>query len=199
MWERIVTGLRKKELKIDSALSFNITIPAKSLAEVSKIVEDEDLVEIAVNDKKAQFMINSTIIQTRLIDGAYPETERLIPTSYEYELSMNAHDLLGAIDRASFIKNDGVSVIKLSLDEKECILSTKALEVGSSTEVLAGAIFKGEHLEISCNGRYVFDAIRALEGESVIFKFCGEMKPFIIKAAGDDDVLQLVLPVRTYA
>ena len=191
--------LAKKELKIDSALSFNITIPAKSLAEVSKIVEDEDLVEIAVNDKKAQFMINSTIIQTRLIDGAYPETERLIPTSYEYELSMNAHDLLGAIDRASFIKNDGVSVIKLSLDEKECILSTKALEVGSSTEVLARAIFKGEHLEISCNGRYVFDAIRALEGESVIFKFCGEMKPFIIKAAGDDDVLQLVLPVRTYA
>lgn len=191
--------LAKKIIMIDTALNFNITIPSKSLSEISKTVDDDASVEIAVNDKKAQFIIGDTMIQTRLIDGAYPETERLIPNDYDYSLTINAQDLLGAIDRASFIKNDGVSVIKLSLDEKECVLSTKALEVGSSTEVLTGSIFKGEHLEISCNGRYVFDAIRALEGETVVFKFCGEMKPFIIHAADDYDVTQLVLPVRTYA
>ena len=74
-------------------------------------MEDEGEVEIAVNDKKAQFIINDTIVQTRLIDGVYPETNRLIPLEFSYELTIDAQDLLGAIDRASFIKSDGVFLL----------------------------------------------------------------------------------------
>ncbi|MEG1702375.1 MAG: DNA polymerase III subunit beta [Erysipelotrichaceae bacterium] len=191
--------LAKKTIVIDNELNFNITIPAKSLSEVSKTIDAEGEIEIAVSDKKAQFVIEDTIIQTRLIDGVYPETDRLIPLTFDYELTIDSRDLLSAIDRASFIKNDGVSVIKLTLDENDCVLSTRALEVGSSTEVLASASFVGKRLEISCNGRYVFDAIKALNGSLVKFSLCGEMKPFIIQAVNDDSVLQLVLPVRTYA
>lgn len=191
--------LAKKTITIDKELNFNITIPAKSLSEVSKTIDKEGDIEVAVNDKKAQFMIDGTIIQTRLIDGVYPETSRLIPLSFDYELTIDSRDLLNAIDRASFIKNDGVSVIKLSLDENECVLSSRALEVGSSMEVLSSASFKGSHLDISCNGRYVFDAIKALSGSLVKFSLCGEMKPFIIQSIDDDSILQLVLPVRTYA
>lgn len=191
--------LAKKSVELEQSVKFNITVPGKSLAEVVKTLENEGNVEIAVNDKKAQFVIDSTIIQTRLIDGVYPETSRLIPLSFEYELTMDTRDLLGAIDRASFIKSDGVSVIKFSLSEDQCVLSSKSLEVGSSTEVLSSASFTGSPLEISCNGKYVFDAIKALEGDLVKFSLCGEMKPFIIQSVKDDKVLQLVLPVRTYA
>lgn len=191
--------LAKKTIEIKESLNFNITVPAKSLQEVVKTLEDEGEVEIAVNDKKAQFIINDTIVQTRLIDGVYPETNRLIPLTFDYELTIDAKDLLDAIDRASFIKNDGVSVIKFSLSEDECVLSSKSVEVGSSTEVLNSASFVGNRLEISCNGRYVFDAIKALSGSLVKFSLCGEMKPFIIQSVDDASVLQLVLPVRTYA
>lgn len=191
--------LAKKTIEINEHLNFNITIPSKSLQEVVKTLEGEGTVEIAVSDKKAQFMIHDTIIQTRLIDGVYPETSRLIPLDFEYELTIDSRDLLSAIDRASFIKNDGVSVIKFNLSETECVLSSKSIEVGSSTEVLNSASFVGNSLEISCNGRYVFDAIKALSGSLVKFSLCGEMKPFIIQAIDDDRILQLVLPVRTYA
>lgn len=191
--------LAKKMVQIEESLHFNITIPAKSLQEVVKTLEGEGKVEVSVNDKKAQFIIHDTIIQTRLIDGVYPETNRLIPLQFDYDLTIDAKDLLEAIDRASFIKNDGVSVIKFSLAEEECVLSSKSVEVGSSTEVLNSASFQGDKLEISCNGRYVFDAIKALSGSLVKFSLCGEMKPFIIQSVEDDSVLQLVLPVRTYA
>lgn len=191
--------LAKKTVEIHEPLNFNITIPAKSLSEVVKTLEGEGTVEIAVSEKKAQFIIHDTIVQTRLIDGVYPETSRLIPLSFEYELTIDSKDLLNAIDRASFIKNDGVSIIKFSLSEQECVLSSKSIEVGSSTEVLNSASFTGNSLEISCNGRYVFDAIKALSGSLVKFSLCGEMKPFIIQSVDDDQVLQLVLPVRTYA
>lgn len=191
--------LAKKDITLEENMNFNITIPAKSLSEVSKTIDDIEMIEICVNDKKAQFNIGNTILQTRLIDGVYPETDRLIPSSFEYELTIDSIDLLNAIDRASFIKNDGVSVIKFSLSETECVLSTKSAEVGSSTEVLSSSSFTGKDLEISCNGRYVFDAIKALSGSLVKFSFCGDMKPFIIQSVNDDQVLQLVLPVRTYA
>lgn len=191
--------LAKKSIMIEESLNFNITIPSKSLQEVVKTLEQEGNVEVAVNDKKAQFIINETIVQTRLIDGAYPETSRLIPLQFDYELTIDTKDLLSAIDRASFIKNDGVSVIKFSLSESECVLSSKSVEVGSSTEVLNSASFTGSPLEISCNGRYVFEAIRALGGSLVKFSLCGEMKPFIITSLDDEKILQLVLPVRTYA
>lgn len=191
--------LAKKSIEISKPLNFNITIPGKSLSEVVKILEGESEVEIAVNNKKVQFIIKDTILQSRLLDGVYPETDRLIPIEFNYELTIDSKDLLNAIDRTSFIKSDGVSIIKFTLSEQECVLSSKSAEVGSSTEVLSSASYSGNSLEINCNGRYVFDAIKALGGSLVTFSLCGDMKPFIIKSVDDDSVLQLVLPVRTYA
>ena len=154
---------------------------------------------IAISDKKAQFWIDNTVIQTRLIDGLYPETSRLIPTEFMYELTLDARDILNAIDRASFIKSEGVSIIKLSASGKEILISSKSQEVGSSLEKLNAIHYKGNPLEISFSGRYVFDAVRVLNGTVVKIEFSGEMKPFIIRNAEDDSVLQLILPVRTYS
>ena len=191
--------LAKKLVPIDATVSFNITIPSKSLQEVLKSIGEEENVTLYVDHKKAQFLIDHTIIQTRLIDGAYPETSRLIPADFSYELRIDSRELLNAIDRASFIKNDGVYIIKFSLDGSECILSSSSAEVGSSMEVLSNAEFKGDHLNVSCNGRYVFEALKALKPGEIVFHLCGEMKPFTIHTDGDDSVLMLVVPLRTYA
>lgn len=191
--------LAKKVIDLNEKLDFNITIPARNLIEVMKTLDLDDSVMISVSDKKSQFLIKNTLIQTRLIDGVFPETERLIPVSFAYELEIDSHDLISAIDRASFIKNDGVSVIKMSLDENECLLSSRAQEVGSSKEVLRNAVFKGEHLDISFNGLYVFDALKVINKGKVRFSFSGEMKPFIVQSLEDESILQLILPLRTYA
>lgn len=190
--------LAKKRVELEESLDFNITIPARNLTEVMKTLDLDETVKISVSDKKAQFVIANTLIQTRLIDGAYPETDRLIPVSFAYELEIDSADITSAIDRASFIKNDGVSVIKLSLDEKECLLSSRAQEVGSSKESLKSGVFRGEHLDISFNGLYVFDALKVINKGKVRFSFSGEMKPFIVQSVDDNSILQLILPLRTY-
>ena len=191
--------LAKKTIKLDGDNHFNVTIPAKTLGEVAKTIDRDTTVLIAISDKKAQFWIDNTVIQTRLIDGLYPETSRLIPTEFMYELTLDARDILNAIDRASFIKSEGVSIIKLSASGKEILISSKSQEVGSSLEKLNAIHYKGNPLEISFSGRYVFDAVRVLNGTVVKIEFSGEMKPFIIRNAEDDSVLQLILPVRTYS
>ncbi len=191
--------LARKMIPLESALQFNITIPAKSLQEVYKSISGEKSVVISVDNKKVQFLIDNTIIQTRLIDGAYPETSRLIPSSFSYELRIDSHELLSAIDRASFIKNDGVYIIRFRLDEQECVLTSNSAEVGSSIEVLSNAAFTGTHLEISCNGRYVFEALKALKQGEIVIRLCGEMKPFTIQSADEESVTMLVVPLRTYS
>jgi DNA polymerase III subunit beta len=191
--------LAKKSIDLEDAQNFNITIPAKSLGEVAKTIEKDERVQICVSDKKAQFWFDETVIQTRLIDGLFPETSRLIPTEFSYELTMDSRDLLNAIDRASFIKSEGISIIKLSASQTEVLISSKSQEVGSSKEKLNPIKYVGQALEISFSGRYVFDAVRVLNGSVIKISFTGDMKPFIIQNLDDERILQLILPVRTYS
>lgn len=102
---------------------------------MSKTIAQDSSVLIAVSDKKAQFWIGETVIQTRLIDGAYPETARLIPTEFAHELTVDSRDMLNAIDRASFIKNEGISIVKLSANSEEVVISSKSQEVGSRLKI----------------------------------------------------------------
>jgi DNA polymerase-3 subunit beta len=110
---------------------------------------------------------------------------------------MNKEDLIRAIDRTVFIKNDNMTINRLQCSEDEVVLTNKSQEIGESIENLA-AEFKGEPLDISFSGIYVMEAIRNLKGSNLKISFTGEMKPFILSTAEDDTIIQLVLPVRTY-
>ena len=191
--------LSEKYVDIDTNLKFNITIPAKSLNEVIKSLDETSKVILSISDKKVQFILNSVVIQTRLIDGLYPDTSRLIPTSFKYRLTVDLKEFLSAIDRISFIKNDGVSVICLSLNKDECILSSKSREVGSAVEILSSASYEGEDMNISFNGKYEYDALRVIKSQLVTVDLNGTMNPFIMKGLDENKLTELILPVRTYA
>lgn len=189
--------LAQRSVDLDETHNFNITIPAKSLFEVSKVLDSDVSVVVALDDKKAVFEINDVLIQTRLIDGSYPETSRLIPESFQHELIIDQRDLINAIDRVSFIKNDGVSLVKLEMSQDEVLVTSKTNEI-YSVEKVNVVSYTGSPLKITFKGPYVYDAIKALGTYQIKISFCGDMKPFILKAVDNQDTLQLVLPIRTY-
>lgn len=191
--------LSEKHLEIDESLEFNITIPSKSLNEVSKSLDSESKIKLSISDKKIQFVLKDVIIQTRLIDGLYPDTSRLIPESFKYRLTLDIKEFISAIDRISFIKNDGVSVICMTLNKNECILSSKSREVGSAVEILSSASYDGEDMDISFNGKYVFEALRVIKSQLVSVDLNGMMNPFVLKGMNEEELIELILPVRTYA
>lgn len=191
--------LAKKKIPFENSNSFNVTIPAKTLNEVKSTMLQvgDDEVEIGLSDKRALFVNSKMQIQTRLLEGMYPETDRLIPNEFPYELKVNRHDLMSAIDRSQFIKNDNMTINRLQCSSGEVVLTNKNQEVGEFHEELA-ASFTGNPLDISFAANYVLDAAKALNGQDLSIKFTGEMKPFILTSTEDDEILQLVLPVRTY-
>ena len=106
--------------------------------------------------------------------------------------------LVRAIDRASFIKSEGVSTVKFDIISDEIVITNTSQEMGSFKESISIDEFKGEPLKISFSSRFMIEALRSLNTLDVQIKFAGDMRPFLIINPNDDSIIQLVLPVRSY-
>lgn len=190
--------LAKKTISLQDDITFNITIPKTSLDELSKIIESDEMMEVYVSDRRVLFVYNHILINTRLIDGSYPDTSRLIPETSICSLTLDTTYLLNAIDRVSLLSDEQNNIIKLEMNENSVLLSSFMQEIGSVEENLMNAFYKGDPLNISFSCKYASEAIKAFNQEKIRINFTGEMKPFTIQAMDHDDMIQLVLPVRTY-
>lgn len=191
--------LSKRIVNIDDDVDFNIIIPKRSLMELSKIIENDEIINIFINNRSIVFIFDHIYIKSRLIDGVYPNIDRLIPLEFDYTLNINSHELLSALDRASLLTSENTNVVKLSMNSDNVILYGKSQEIGSVKENLNNSFFKGEPLELAFSSNYVKDALRSIGSDKVIIKFSGVTKPFIICDIDKDDLIQLVLPVRTFS
>lgn len=191
--------LARKIVQLEQPMDFNITISQKSLGDVVKSLEgEENDVDIFVDNKKVQFVFDDTLFQTNLLDGAFPDVERIIPKEFISFYQSDSTELARAIDRTNFIRKDKVHLIRLECAAKEVHLKTRSSEIGDSNEILMSAIYNGEDLTITCNGTYMLDAIKALNGERVEIDFTGVLKPFRLTNPEDQSVLMIVVPVRSF-
>ena len=190
--------MAKKIMSIPNDIGFNVSVPAKMMSEVARLIEGVSAVEIAVSDKKILFTFGRTVVATRLIAGDYPNTKNIVPRTTNYTLEVNSQELIKAITRAKLLSLDRENVVDLTMSEDGVTISARASQIGSSNEKIEMYRFEGEMLKISFNSEFVVSAIRALGSEDVVFGFVGEMKPFIIRNPSDESVVQVVTPVRTY-
>ncbi|MET3683823.1 DNA polymerase-3 subunit beta [Alkalibacillus flavidus] len=180
----------------------NIVIPGKSLGELNKILdESQESIQISVSDNQILFRTKHLFFLSRLLDGNYPETSRLIPDQSKTEVQVNAKDLMQTIDRASLLAKDNRNnIVKLmTQDQHKIEISSNSPEIGTAEEVLQTNSISGEDLKISFNAKYMIDALRAIDADEVKISFTGAMRPFIIEPIDDaEHILQLITPVRTY-
>lgn len=190
--------LAKKTVAISVLNPFNVCIPAANLHEVQKSIKEQEDVLIALNTRIIQFYIGHTLIQSRLIDGLFPDVNRLIPHEFGFELVVDRDEMIAALDRSSFLKSDGYWTIKLEASPGKVLLTTKAQEIGSSEEIIVPLDYKGGHLKISFSGRYMIEALRSFKTDTIHLYFVHEMSGFILRDINDDSIIQLILPVKTF-
>lgn len=187
-----------KRINLESPQNFNIIIPAKTLNDVASILGETASFELSIDENNIFFIAEEVIIRARLIEDAYRDVSKLLPTSFAQELEIKAKTLLDAVDRASFIKYEGKSLVKLEIFEDKVDITSYSQEIGSSHETLPIISFKGNPIKISCSGKYLSDAIKALRSEEILLGFSGELRPIILKKKDSDDIVQLISPVRSY-
>jgi len=194
-------ALRKAKIEINTDASYNVVIPGKSLIELNKILADNsELIDIVITENQVLFKATHLLFFSRLLEGNYPDTSRLIPNESKTDIVLQTKEFLHAIDRASLLAREGRNnVVKFSAIEDGSIeISSNTPEVGKVVEEIKSQSVSGEELKISFSAKYMMDALKALEGTEIKISFTGAMRPFIIQPMNDATILQLILPVRTY-
>ncbi|GGJ89582.1 DNA polymerase III subunit beta [Lentibacillus kapialis] len=179
----------------------SIVVPGKSLNELNKILDDKgEKVEVSVTNNQIMFRTKHLNFLSRILDGNYPETSRLIPDQSQTELHAKTKELIDTIDRASLLaREERNNVVKLTTQHNQILqITSNSPEVGQVAEEITAESFEGEDVKISFSSKYMLDALKAIDSDEIVIKFTGAMRPFIIRPIDDDSILQLILPVRTY-
>ncbi len=195
--------LSQKVIELDESYeALNIIIPGKSLEELMKVLENNnEMVELHFDHSKILFKYNNLLFQSRLLEGNYPETSKLIPTEFPTVIKFNKENLATAIERASLLSSrDGNNaIVKLSLRQDNIVeITSNSPEIGKVLEeVYPVDEIIGNPFKIAFSSKYILDALKIFNSSEVSVNFTGEIRPFIIQGEYDENMLQLILPVRT--
>ena len=178
----------------------NLVIAGKTLNELNKLLPDENIsVEIVVANNQVLFKIDNLLFYTRILDGTYPDTSKLIPQSFTTELTVHTKKLEEAIDRAYLLsREEKTNIVKMTLKDAYSLeISSTASEIGKVTEQVDIHQMTGDLLTISFNSKYMLDALKAIDSDFVRFGFRGAMQPIILKPEDHSNILHLIMPYRT--
>lgn len=199
--------LSQKIISIENYNDFNITIPNKSLDELLKAIDQYDeKVSLYFANNKMLVKYRNVLFQTRLLDGNYPDTSKIIPTEYPIIVKFNNDELVSAVERVSLLsprdkerdKEITYSIIKLSIKKDRIIeISTTNQTIGDAKEeIIPTDIETSSPITIGFSSRYLIEALRSFISSEISLNLCGEIRPFIIHGDNDPNLTQLILPVK---
>ncbi|RKN86010.1 DNA polymerase III subunit beta [Paenibacillus ginsengarvi] len=199
--DRLRMASREAQIAIGDAVDLqNIVIAGKSLNELSKLLPDHNMgIEIVVANNQVLFKMDRISFYTRILDGAYPDTSKLIPQSFQTELTVDTRKLADSIDRAYLLsREEKTNIVKMTLKEDQTVeISSSSSELGKVTENIEAHQLSGDLLSISFNSKYMLDALKIIDSEHIQICFRGSMQPIIIKPGDHGNMLHLIMPYRT--
>ena len=194
--------LSRKVIKLDkvSKENQNIVIPSRNLVEFTKIIDDStDIVEIHIFNNKILFKYQNILFQSRLINGTYPNTSNLLPKEHLVKIHFNINEFYDVVDRVSILTSDkDKNIVTLETDGNNLIMKSSSAEIGRVEEKMVITKDQDIDVKVSFSSKYMMDALRSFNKETVELYFVGEIKPILLKSDEDDSLTQLVLPIRTY-
>ncbi len=194
--------LARKVIKLDkvSKENQNIVIPSRNLVEFTRIIDDSDeMIEIHIFNNKILFKYQNLLFQSRLINGTYPNTSNLLPKDYLVKLHFNINQFYDVVDRVSILTSDkDKNTVTLETDGNNLIMKSSSAEIGRVEEKMTITKDQDIDVKVSFSSKYMMDALKSFNTETVELHFVGEIKPILLKSSEDESLTQLVLPIRTY-
>lgn len=194
--------LARKVIKLEksSKENQNIVIPSRNLVEFTRIIDDSDeMIEIHIFNNKILFKYQNLLFQSRLINGTYPNTSNLLPKDYLVKLHFNINNFYDVVDRVSILTSDkDKNTVTLETDGNNLIMKSSSAEIGRVEEKMTITKDQEIDVKVSFSSKYMMDALKSFNTETVELYFVGEIKPILLKSDEDESLTQLVLPIRTY-
>lgn len=172
-----------------------VIIPRKTINELRRLIEsDEDVVEVSVSEAKIRFSIGRATLTSKVIDGTFPDYERVIPRENPHKLILNNTEFSKAVDRVATMAVERLRPIKLGLDKDVLTLSFSNPETGEASEELEVS-FDAPQMEIGFNAKYLLDISNQIAAEAE-YHFRDSASPTLVKDATDPNSLFVLMPLR---
>ena len=183
-----------------SLLDRQVTIPAKALRELERILQaypSSEPVAFKLDQTQVVFDLGQQRVTTRLLEGQYPNYRQLIPKQFERQLTLDRKQLMSSLERIAVMADQRNNIVKLSIDsdQQSLALSVEAQEVGSGLENLPAQV-TGENLEIAFNVRYLLEGLKALPSSEVQIQCNTATSPSVLTPLGGVKMTYLVMPVQ---
>lgn len=173
-----------------------IIIPRKTVSELQKLVDAPDVaITTEVSDTKIRFTIGSVVLTSKLIDGTFPDYQRVIPTGNDKLLTIDRQTFAQAVDRVSTISSERGRAVKLTIANGVVTLTVNNPDSGSATEEVA-ADYDSDSIEIGFNAKYLLDVAAQLSGTDARFLFADAGSPTVIQDTADERALYVLMPMR---
>jgi DNA polymerase-3 subunit beta len=173
-----------------------IIIPRKAVGEIQRLLEDPDgTVMIELSDTKIRLSLDTLVLTSKLIDGTFPDYNRVIPAGNDKELTLERVSFTAAVDRVSTISSDRGRAVKLSLSEGQLVLSVNNPDSGSAEEEITVG-YTNDDLDIGFNSRYLLDITSQLSGDEAIFMFADPGSPTLIRDTSNNGAIYVLMPMR---
>ena len=177
--------------------NFGVIIPKKLIFELRKLIDDvKENVRIDLSERKIKFSFNETIIISKLVDGKFPDYEKVIPKNTSNTFSINRKKFIESINRISTISSEKSKAIKLNLNKDKIIISANNVEEGGSGVEEINIKYNGPSLDIGFNSSYLKEILNQFTLEEITILFSDSTAPTIIKDSSKIESLYVLMPMR---
>jgi DNA polymerase-3 subunit beta len=174
----------------------DVIVPRKAVAELYRLLEElEGTVEISLSPTKIRFGLGSAILTSKLIDGTFPDYNRVIPTANDKLLKLDPKSFSAGVDRVSTIASEKTRAVKISVDRDKVTLSVTSPENGVATEELA-ADYGSDGIEIGFNAKYLLDILGEIDGDTVEVHLADAAAPTLLRENDKSNALYVLMPMR---
>jgi DNA polymerase III subunit beta len=191
-------ALVDEEMDVSEGSQGEFIIPAKTVNELNRLLQDKGDVEIRYAENQASFTLkdekgSSILIVTKLIEGNYPNYRQVIPAETKERVPLAREEFLHALRRAEIMTSEKSNSVKLSFGKNKLEITANSPEVGEAKETLA-INYKGPDMAIAFNPKYMIDPLNALPNDEVFIELIDELSPGVLKINGP--FLYVVMPMR---
>ena len=190
--------LSKTQVDLEGTKKFHpVILPKKTIFEIINIISEEPETSIKILSvrSKIKFIINDIILISKVIDGKFPDYERVIPSDTRKEVRAKVADFISAVDRIKSLSLDRKGVIKINIENDKIRFFINDSSSGEGIEEI-NADYQGENIEIGFNSGYLMDIANCIQDENIILKPKDATSPIIIKDQKDLDSTYVVMPMR---
>lgn len=174
----------------------DVIVPKKCVGELRKLLDEvEGTVEVSLSPTKVRFVLGHAVLTSKLIDGSFPDYNRVIPTANDKLLKLDPVSFKAGVDRVATIASEKTRAVKISLDRDRVTLSVTSPENGVATEELA-ADYGADNLEIGFNARYLLDILGEIDGDTVEVHLADAAAPTLLRENDKSSALYVLMPMR---